>query len=363
MAGVSLSIHPAPEVRMKALTFQGEKSIRYEFIPDPEIESPSDVIVRVTLTAVCGSDLHVYRCRDKGQTVGTVMGHEFIGEIVEMGEQVTRFEEGDRVMCPFTTSCGECFFCKAGLTCRCVNGQLFGWISAGKGLHGGQAELVRVPLADSTLMRIPDDVSDEEGLLLCDILPTGYFCAEMAGIDRSGVYALFGCGPVGLLALMNARELGAERIFAYDPIDYRLAFAAGLGAETIDPGEVGPADAIRRVTDGRGADATLDAVGSQESLRMAFESIRPGGTMAVIGVQGDYAFPVPMDETYNKNLTYRVGRCPARHYMELLLPLVQEKRLPITSIITHRMPLEEGVEAYRIFEGKLDRCVKIVLNP
>jgi threonine dehydrogenase-like Zn-dependent dehydrogenase len=348
---------------MKALTFQEVRSIACESIPDPKIESPADVIVRVSLTAVCGSDLHVYRGRDKGQTPGTVMGHEFVGTILETGEGVRGFKAGDRVMSPFTTSCGECFFCRAGLTCRCERGQLFGWRKGGKGLHGGQAELVRVPLADSTLMHIPNDVSDEEGLLLCDIFPTGYFCAEMAGVGSSGVYALFGCGPVGLLALMSARELGAKRILAYDPIDYRLAFAASIGAEPIDTTGGDPADAIRRAADGRGVDAAMDAVGSEESMRMAFESIRPGGTMAVIGVQGEYPFPAPMAETYNKNLTYRVGRCPARHYMERLLPLVRERRLPITSIITHRMPLEEGVEAYRIFDEKFDRCIKIVLVP
>lgn len=348
---------------MKALTFQGDRSIAYESITDPRIESPTDVIVRVTLTAVCGSDLHVYRHREKGLDQGTAMGHEFVGEIVEMGGQVTGFEAGDRVMSPFTTNCGECFFCRLGLTCRCVRGQLFGWISDGKGLHGGQAELVRVPLADSTLMRIPGDVSDEEGLLLCDIFPTGYFCAEMAGIAPERAYALFGCGPVGLLALISARELGADKIFAYDPVGYRLEFAGRLGAEPVEIEETGPADVILRATEGRGVDAALDAVGSEESLHMAFESIRPGGTMAVVGVQGNYPFPVPMLETYNRNLTYRVGRCPARHYMERLLPLVREKRLPITSIITHRLRLEEGVEAYRIFEEKLDGAIKIVLSP
>jgi threonine dehydrogenase-like Zn-dependent dehydrogenase len=162
---------------------------------------------------------------------------------------------------------------------------------------------------------------------------------------------------------MSARELGAKRILAYDPVDYRLAFAARLGAEPVDTSGGEPADVIRRAGGGRGVDSTMDAVGSEESLRMAFESIRPGGTMAVIGVQGDYPFPTPMAATYNKNLTYRVGRCPARHYMERLLPLVRERRLDITSIITHRMPLEEGTEAYRIFDEKLDGCVKIVLVP
>ncbi len=348
---------------MKALVFQGVKSIAYGSIPDPTIEAPTDAIVRVTLTAVCGSDLHVYRGREEGQTPGTAMGHEFVGRVVETGGGVQGFEAGDRVMSPFTTSCGECFFCRSGLTSRCERGQLFGWRTDGRGLHGGQAELVRVPLADSTLVRIPDDVSDEEGLLLCDIFPTGYFCAEMAGVDGEGVYALFGCGPVGLLALMSAREQGAKRILAHDPVDYRLAFAARLGAEPVDPGGADPPVAIRRAAGGRGVDAAMDAVGSDESLRMAFESIRPGGTMSVIGVQGAYPFPASMAQTYNRNLTYRVGRCPARRYMERLLPFVRERRLDITSIITHRMPLQEGAEAYRIFDEKLDECVKIVLTP
>jgi threonine dehydrogenase-like Zn-dependent dehydrogenase len=348
---------------MKAITFQGKDTVEYESVPDPRIESPDDAIVRVSLTAVCGSDLHVYHEREKGQERGTVMGHEFVGEIVEVGQAVYHFEQGYRAMSPFSTSCGVCSSCRTGLTGRCVRGQLFGWVTNGTGLQGGQAEYVRVPMADSTLMRIPDDVSDEEAILLCDVFPTGYFCASMAGIVEDGTYAVIGCGPVGLMAILGARELGAAMIYAIDPVIYRLGHAERFGAVPIDHSKDDPLAILRGATDGRGADAVLEAVGTEEATRTAFDLVRLGGTIAAVGVHAEVAPPFTQNEAYGKNLTYSIGRCPSRYYMELLLPLVQEHRLDITSVITHRMPLEEAARAYELFDQKLDKCVKAVLIP
>src|SRR3954470_12158436 len=192
---------------MKALTFRGKETIDYESIADPAILFPTDVIVKVKVCAICGSDLHVYHEHEKGIDHGTAMGHEFAGEIVEVGKESRAFKKGDFVMSPFTTSCGKCFYCQIGLTCRCIHNQLYGWVEKGKGLHGGQAEYVRVPLADSTLMTVPEGVTIEEGLLLGDILSTGYFCAQQAEVKPNGTYAVIGCGPVGLMTILGAREL------------------------------------------------------------------------------------------------------------------------------------------------------------
>ena len=348
---------------MKALTFHGKKRIKYESIDDPQIESPDDVILRVILTTVCGSDLHVYHEREKGLDHGTAMGHEFIGEIVETGKAVRSFEKGDRVMCPFTTNCGKCFYCRIGLTCRCVRGQLFGWIQGGKGLHGGQAELIRIPMADSTLLRIPEGISDEEALFLCDIFPTGYFCADMAGIEPSGTYAVLGCGPVGLMAAVGAIAHGAKNLYSIDRVPYRLELAAAFGATPIDLSRSDPAEVIREATDGRGADAVLEVVGSEEAARLAFDLVRPGGVISTIGVHSKESYSFSLGEGYDRNVTFRIGRCPARHYMERLIPLVQKKTYDITSIVSHRMPLSEGVHAYRIFDKKQDYASKILLEP
>ena len=250
---------------MKALTFHGKQTIKYETVPDPQIEHPKDVILKVLLTAICGSDLHVYHERETGLDYGTVMGHEFVGEIVEIGNEVKSFQTGDVVYCPFTTNCGECFYCRIGLTARCTKGQLFGWVENGFGLHGGQAEYVRVPLADSTLLRLPENVTLEEGLFLGDIFSTGYFCADMADIKPNGTYTIVGCGPVGLLAILGAKELGAEKIFAIDSVPERLELAERFGAIAVNYQQENPVELIREVTDRRGADAALEVVGSENA--------------------------------------------------------------------------------------------------
>lgn len=348
---------------MQALTFQGKETLRYESIPDPVIEAPADAIVKVHACAICGSDLHPYFEREKGLDHGCAMGHEFVGEIVEVGKNVSTLRKGDRVMSPFTTSCGECFYCRRGLTCRCERGQLFGWRSRGRGLHGGQAEYVRVPLADQTLVRIPEGLPEETALLLGDILSTGYFCADQAGIRPDEVQVVVGCGPVGLMTVWAARKLGAERVYAIDSVPERLALAATWGATPVNYLEENPMEVIRATTQGRGADAVMEVVGSAGAGRSAFELLRPGGVLSAVGVCTDQHLAFSPVEAYDKNLTYKVGRCPARHYMEQLIEPAIAEAEQLNAIFTHRAPLSQGAAYYRLFAERGEGCLKVLLTP
>jgi threonine dehydrogenase-like Zn-dependent dehydrogenase len=347
---------------MKALTFHGKHHIEYETIVDPEIIQPTDVIVKIKVCAICGSDLHVYHHLERGCDHGTAMGHEFTGEVVAIGKEVKTLRIGDLVMSPFTTNCGQCFYCKIGLTCRCIHGQLFGWREQGLGLHGGQAELVRVPLADASLMKIPEGITHEEGLLLGDILSTGFFCAKQAEIKPDNTYAVIGCGPVGLLSILGAIEYGAEKIFAIDTVPERLTMAQKMGATPINILHQNALEVIREETEGRGVDAVMEAVGNSITNRLAYDLIRAGGIISAVGVCTDKHIPFSPTEAYNKNITYKVGRCPARFMMEQLVPMVQQKKYNITSIISHRMKLSEGVHGYDIFANKKDDCLKVVME-
>jgi len=347
---------------MRALTFQGRENIGYESVDDPGILSAKDVIVKVKLTCICGSDLHVYYEHEKGLDKGTVMGHEFVGEVVEKGADVRLLKIGDKVMSPFTTNCGECFYCKTGLTCRCEKGQLYGWVEKGRGLHGGQAEFVRVPMADSTLEKIPEGVSLEEGLLLGDIFSTGFFCAHQAEIKKNEVHAIIGCGPVGMMAIVGAIEYGSEKLFAIDAVDERLAMARKFGAIPINYKKQDPLEVIKEYNEGRGADAVMEVVGSGSAGKLAYEILRPGGIISTVGVCNDQHLSFSPADAYNKNITFKVGRCPARFYMNKLTPLVQQKKYDITAILTHRLKLSEGVSGYDIFANKKDNCMKVVLE-
>lgn len=346
---------------MHALTFHGKQDLHYETVADPEIIAPTDVILKTQCAGICGSDLHVYHEREAGLEHGTVMGHEVVGEIVALGKSVQNFKLGDLVFSPFTTNCGECFYCTIGLTARCEKGQLFGWRQNGAGLHGAQAEYVRIPLADATLMRVPEEIHIEEALLLGDILSTGYFCAEQAEIKASGTYAIIGCGPVGLMAVIAARELGAENIFAIDSIAERLQLAGKFGAQPINLKENNVVETIRAATFGRGVDAALEVVGSPSAQRLALDIVRPGGIVSVVGVHTAPHFAFSPAEAYDKNLTYKVGRCSARYYMERLLTIVRQRKYDYRAVISHRLPLAHGVEGYRIFDRKLEGCTKAVL--
>jgi threonine dehydrogenase-like Zn-dependent dehydrogenase len=348
---------------LKALLFNGTQEIKHETVADPIIKSSGDAIIKVHLAGICGSDLHVYHGRERGLDIGTIMGHELVGEIVELGNDVRKFRRGDVVVSPFTTNCGDCFYCRIGLTCRCTGGQLLGWVQKGVGLHGAQAEYVRVPLADSTLLAVPENVQPEVALLLGDVLPTGYFCADLAEIKSGGTYAVIGCGPVGLMVILSAREMGAEKIYAIDAIAERLHLAATFGAIPIDFAQNDPIMILKDATEGRGADAVLEVVGSPVATRMAVNLLRPGGVLAVVGVHNENHFAFSPAEAYDKNLTFKIGRCPARHYMKKLAGLVQKRHDDLLALISHRLPLAEGPRGYEIFDKKLEACTKVVLRP
>ncbi len=348
---------------MKALTFNGIEDIRFEQIPDPSIVASTDVIVRVELCAICGSDLHVFHGREQGIDAHTAMGHEFTGEVVEVGSSVRTLRKGDRVMSPFTTSCGKCFYCLRGLTCRCVESQLFGWIEKGFGLQGGQSEWVRVPNADGTLVKVPDGINPDEALMLGDILSTGFFCAKQAMIQPKETHAVVGCGPVGLMAILGAIHYGSERLYAIDTVPERLAMAASFGAIPIDATKESAKDTLLDATQGRGADAVMEAVGSGSAGQLAYDLIRPGGIISVVGVCNDDHLAFSPVQAYNKNLTYKVGRCPARAMIDELVPVVQQKKFDVSKIVTHRMKLSEGVRGYDIFANKKDHCLKVLLTP
>lgn len=348
---------------MKALLFEGIRRVVCATVPDPAVRDAGDVVVRVRAAAVCGSDLHVYRGLETGLDAGTVMGHEVAGEVVEAGPGVTRFRPGDLVVSPFTTSCGACFYCRLGLTARCERGQLFGWVEKGRGLHGVQAEYVRVPLADSTLVMVPDGTPPEEALFAGDVLATGWFGAESAGAAPGRTVAVVGCGPVGLMAVIAARELGAGRIFAVDALPERLALAERWGAEPVDFQRTDAAGRIRDATEGRGADGVVEAVGSPQASRLAFDLVRPGGTLAAVGVHVEDRLAFAPGEIYDKNLTYRAGRCPARSYMDRLLQLICARKYDLGALISHRLPLEEGPSGYDLFDRRVDGCTKVILMP
>ncbi len=346
---------------MRGVCFQSVQCVDWIELADPQLEDPRDAIVQVEVAGMCGSDLHPFFGRERGLDLGTVMGHEFVGRVVEIGSEVNHIAVGDRVYAPFTTSCGKCFYCKAGLTSRCVHSQLFGWRSDGKGLHGGQSELVRVPLADGTVAKVPDGLSAESALLLGDNFSTGYFCAEMAAIAPAGLTAVIGCGSVGILSVIAARLLGAAKIIAIDMVPHRLALAAAHGAVTAAPGEEAVA-LVMDMTDGRGADSVMELVGLPAAQELAFQLIRPGGVMSVIGCHTAKQFTFSPVDAYDKNLTYRTGRCPARHYMDKLTQRVVDGEVKLDFMITHRFHPANCAEAYDIFAHQKDGCIKAVFD-
>jgi threonine dehydrogenase-like Zn-dependent dehydrogenase len=348
---------------VNAITIHGIRDLRYEDVAEAELLEAGDAIVRVTHAAICGSDLHVYHGRETGIDAGTVMGHEFIGEVVETGSAVQDVGVGDRVVSPFSTACGACVPCRSGLSARCARGQLFGWVHGGEGLQGAQAEFVRVPLASSTLVRLPDTLPAAAALLLADVLPTGFYCARRAGAHAGGVCAVIGCGPVGLMAILAARHMGGDPIFAIDRVPERLALAGSLGAIPVDASQVDAAEFVRDATDGRGVDAVLEAVGSGDALRLAYALLRPGGVLSVIGVHTDAALAISPAALYDKNVTLRLGRCPARSLIPELIPLAEARATELATLFTHTLPLSEGMRAYEIFDQKLDGCVKVLLEP
>ena len=351
---------------MKAITFCGTEHLQFETVPDPEIADGQDVIVQVQACAVCGSDLHVYHGRETGLDAHTVMGHEFCGTVVETGKSVTRWKKGDRVMSPFTSNCGSCYYCSIGLTCRCTHSRLFGWVENNNGLHGGQAEFVRVPLSDNTLVALPDDLDFETGVLLGDIIPTGFHCARRASelsSSRVRVSGVFGCGPVGLMAILGARHSHHEKVLAFDRVASRLEWAKRLGAIPIHLNDPDMRGRVLEETEGRGLDAALEVVGSGEALRLCYDLLRPGGVISAVGVCTEKALSISPVQAYDKNITYSTGRCPARHLMPELTALARNGVFDFKSLISHRMPLSEGVDAYARFAAREEGMMKVMLQP
>lgn len=378
---------------MRALSYQGPYRVKVENKPDPIIEHPQDVILKVTRSAICGSDLHLLHGLIADTRVGCTFGHEFVGVVEDMGREVKTLRKGDRVAVPFNISCGACFYCDRGLTALCENSNpssdlaagVFGYSHTTGGYEGGQAEYVRVPFADVGPMKIPDDMEDEEVLFLTDILPTGYQGAEMGEIKGGETVVVFGAGPVGLFAMKSAWLLGAERVIAVDHVPYRLAFAEQYAkVETVNFKEVGDVVLyLRELCGGRGPDVCIDAVGMEAegsmmhkmlglakmeagaptAINWCIEAVRKGGNVSIIGVYGPPWNLVNIGSAMNKGLTLRMNQCNVRRYMPHLLEHIRAGRIDAKGIITHRFPLEEAPHAYHLFAQKRDGCVKCVLTP
>ncbi len=343
---------------MKAVTFEGPFNVAVKDVPDPQIQEPTDAILRVTTSAICGSDLHLYNGRLPMPLRGWVLGHEYIGVIEEVGSAVANLKKGDRVVGAFMASCGQCFYCQRGWPSQCLKQQHLGFGQ----LPGTQAEYVRIPLAYHTLERVPPSLSDEQAILVGDVMATGYFAAEQGGIREGDVVVVVGCGAVGLFALMCAQLFKPGAVIAIDSVPERVALAQRLGAIAIDMTNQDPGRVIRQHTENRGADVVLEAVGHADSIRACFSYVRPGGTISVVGVYSEAQFPFPMFQAFVRDLTFRIGICPAKSYMARLLSLIQEGKLDPTVVISHSLSLAEAPRGYDIFANHKENCVKVVLR-
>jgi threonine dehydrogenase-like Zn-dependent dehydrogenase len=388
---------------MKATVWTGKNSVEVQDVPDPKIIDPRDAIIDITSAAICGSDLHLLHGFVPTMQKGDIMGHEFMGRVVEVGPEVRNLQVGDRVVVPFPIACGSCWSCKNGFYSVCENTnpnswmaeKFFGHTTAGVygyshltgGYPGGQAEYARVPFADVNPLKVPDDLTDDQVLFLGDILPTGYMGAEMCDIQPGDVVAVWGAGPVGQFAMLSAKLLGAERVIGIDRYDYRLALAREhLGVETIDYEQQDVLETLREMTGGRGPDKAIDAVGMEAhsprpdyaydrakqmlkletdrpfALREAIMAVRSGGTVSVIGVYGGFVDKFPMGAVMNRSLTIRAGQCHVQRYMQPLLERIQNGEFDPSFVITHRLPLSEAPRGYEMFRNKLDNCEKVVLS-
>jgi threonine dehydrogenase-like Zn-dependent dehydrogenase len=389
---------------MKALVWHGKEDVRCDEVPNAKIEQPSDIVVRITATAICGSDLHLYDGLMPTMKDGDILGHEPMGIVEEVGATVTKFKKGDRVVVPFTIACGKCWFCEKTLFSLCDNTNpnheqaetamghspsgLFGYSHMLGGYPGGQAELLRVPYADVGPIKIESDLPDEKVLFLSDIYPTGYMAAENANIEPGDTVAVWGCGPVGQMAIRSAVMLGAGRVIAIDEVPERLAMARAGGAETIDTTSEDASERLKEMTKGRGPDSCIDAVGAEAhgtnalekivdtakmavkistdrpgALRQAIMACRKGGTLSVPGVYIGLLDKIPFGALMNKGLTVRTGQTHVQRYLAPLLKTIEEGKMDPSSIITHERPLEEGPELYKTFRDKKDGCIKVVLKP
>jgi len=345
---------------MKALTFQAEGDVKVMDVPKPAVRTASEALVKVTLGAVCGSDLHILHGHTP-MNQGAVLGHEFVGVVEDVGPGVTRFKPGDRVVASFYTSCGHCALCRKGWFNQCVDKATFGHGEYFGGLGGGQAEFVVVPNADHSMELIPTGMSDEQAIFVGDILATGFFGAERAEIKPGDVVAVVGAGPVGLMATMCAQLFGPARVYVVDMVDARLEIAQGLGAIPIDASKMHPVEAIESHTGGIGADSSIECVGLMSAVDTAIHCVRGGGTISMVGVPSSVLGDFPYMRMWLKSLSFRAGWCNVQAYMRPLLDLIAAGRLKPELIISHRMKLDDAEEAYRMFEAR--EATKIVLTP
>lgn len=389
---------------MKATCWFGRHSVRVEDVPDPTLIDPRDAIIRVTLTAICGSDLHLYNGFIPSMLAGDILGHEFMGEVVDVGSEVKNLAVGDRVVVPFPIACGRCFSCADGLFSLCENSNpnawmaeqlwghspagLFGYSHLTGGFAGGQAEYVRVPFADVGPIKVPPQLTDEQVLFLSDIYPTGYMAAENCDLSGGETVAVWGCGPVGQFSIKSAFMLGAERVIAIDRFDERLRMAhEACGAEILNYEEIDVADALLEMTGGRGPDACIDAVGMEahapgpmhridrlkqslmletdrpSALREAITCCRNGGTVSIPGVYGGLLDKLPFGSVMNRSLTLRTGQTHVQRYLPELLERIVSGAIDPSFVITHRLPLAEAARGYDLFLNKEDDCIKVVLQP
>jgi threonine dehydrogenase-like Zn-dependent dehydrogenase len=391
-------------MQMKALTWHGKSDIRCEEVPEPKIEDGRDAIIKVTACAICGSDLHIYDGVIPSMEHGDIVGHETMGEVVDVGKDNSTLRVGDRVVVPFTIACGDCFFCRRGFFSGCERSNpnkdkaaklwgsspagLFGYSHLLGGFSGGQAEYLRVPYADVGPIKVPEGLSDEQVLFLSDIFPTGYMAADFCNIQQGDTIAIWGCGPVGQMAIRSAFLLGAERVIAIDTVAERLELARSAGAVTLDFMDEDIYDRIMELTKGRGADATIDAVGTEPETMASFDSVidrikvatfmgtdrphvlrqaihctRNFGTVSIVGVYGGFVDKIPMGSAINRGLTFRMAQTPVQHYLPILLERIQNGEIDPSFVITHRGSLEDGPDLYKTFRDKKDGCIKVVLKP
>lgn len=389
---------------MKAVCWHGANDVRVENVPDPKILNPRDAIVKVSSAAICGSDLHIYDGYIPSMKSGDIIGHEFMGEIVEIGSAVKKFTIGDRVVVSSIIGCGQCFFCKQQSWSLCDNSNpngwmqepLFGFGTSGifgyshlfGGYAGAQAEYVRVPFVDYGGIKVPKELPDDKLLLISDAIPTGYMGADLCNIKPGDIVAVWGCGAVGQFAIKSAYKLGAERVIAIDRVPERLQLAKEYAkAEIINFEEVDAGEALKEMTGGRGPDACIDAVGLEAHgmglagfydeakqavrletdrphvLRQMMLACRKGGTLSIMGVYGGFVDKMPMGAAFNKGLIFRMGQMHGQKYMPMLLEMVLSGELDPAQVVTHHLPLEEAKRGYELFKHKQDQCIKVVLKP
>ena len=390
---------------MQALCWHGKGDVRVDMVADPKIMDPRDVIVKVTSTAICGSDLHLFDGYMPTMESGDILGHEFMGVVTEVGKAITNLKVGDRILVPFTMACGSCFFCSKTLYSCCDNSNpnakvaaaamghspsgMFGYSHMMGGFSGGQAEYVRVPFADVGGFKVPDGVPDEKVLFLTDIFPTGYMAAENCGIEPGDTVAVWGCGPVGQFAIKSAWMLGAARVVAIDRVPERLKMAKEYGkSETLDFSKVGVYETLQEMTKGRGPDRCIDAVGAEAhggdsigavvdrvkaavglatdqptALRQAIIACRKAGTVSIPGVYVGLLDHLPMGAAMNKGLTMKMGQTHVHRYLKPLMDRILKGEIDPSGVITHRAKLADAPKLYKDFRDKKDGCIKVVLTP